>query len=134
MTRAILLTLAVSLPAQGAPAPFLPKKPQPQPHSLVGTSWYGDGVVADTLYRFRPGGQMVYTYRGRTFSNGKWWQEGGRVFWEMNSRYCWFEGQVQDGQLVGVAQNKPGGRWDLRMKRVEEGFQPLPSTDGREKR
>lgn len=134
MTRAILLTFAVSLPAQGAPAPFLPKKPQLQPHSLVGTSWYGDGVVGKTLYRLGPGGQMVYSYGGRTYSNGTWRQEGSRVYWEMNRGYCWFEGEVRDGQLAGVAQNKRGGRWELRMKRVEEGFQPLPLSDGREKR
>ncbi len=114
---ALLLLLWVTQ-ALAAPAPFLPRKVPPLT-GLENTIWHGSGVVGDTTYRFRPGGQMVYTYGKQTYNTGVWRQEGARIFWEMNGRYCWFEGEFRDGVMHGVARNKPGGRWDLKMSRVE---------------
>jgi hypothetical protein len=118
MTRLVPLGLLVCVSvALAAPAPFLPKK-KPLLVQLEGTIWHGGGVVGITTYRFLPGGSMHYSYGRRNFTTGKWKQEGSKIYWEMNSRYCWFEGEFKGEQMSGVARNKPGGRWDLKMQLV----------------
>lgn len=120
MARLVPLAfLAFVAAAPAAPAPFLLKK-KPALLRLEGTVWHGDGVVGKTTYRFLPGGSMHYTYSRRTYRTGKWRQEGNKVYWEMNSRYCWFEGEFQGEQMQGVARNRPGGRWALKMQLVRK--------------
>lgn len=103
--------------AVGAP---VPREDQRPPVPLAGSVWEGDGVVAKTVYEFHPDGRISMTYSGRRHHNiGTWTQEGTRVYWEANKRYCEFEGTLRGTTITGHSWNKPGGNWTLTVRRKE---------------
>jgi len=115
MLRAGLLCLILAGPAAAAPVPKECRNSAPK---LEGTTWEGDGVVAPTTYRFGPGGALTYSYNGRTYTTGTWKQDGPRVYWECNNRYCEYEGTVKRDGMTVRAWNVAGGTWELKIKLV----------------
>jgi hypothetical protein len=108
-----VVLLAVS--AIGAPVPREELRP---PVPLAGSVWEGDGVVAPTVYEFHTDGRISMSYNGQRFvSIGTWQQVGTRVSWEVNNRYCEFEGTLSGTTLTGRSWNQPGGKWTLTIKR-----------------
>jgi hypothetical protein len=115
------LALAVLLTQSAVPAPAAPvPKGFPAVPRLEGTAWEGDGVVAPTTYRFEKDGVLVYTYNGTTYRNGTWKQDGKKVYWECNNRYCEYDGTVERDELRVRAWNVAGGRWELVIKRRKD--------------
>jgi hypothetical protein len=111
VTCAALLTSSVL----GAP---IPRESQRPPVPLAGSVWEGDGVVAPTVYEFHPDGRISMSYNGLRHQNiGTWQQDGTRVYWEANQRYCEFEGTLTGTTITGRSWNKPGGKWTLTVKR-----------------
>lgn len=101
--------------AVGAPIPREAIRP---PVPLAGTVWEGDGVVAATIYEFHPDGRISMTYLNVRHRNiGTWLQDGTRIYWEANGRYCEFEGTLSGTTITGKSWNKPGGNWTLTVKR-----------------
>ena len=85
---------------------------------LAGSVWEGDGVVARTVYEFHEDGRMSLTYNGTRHANcGTWQQTGNRVYWETHEKFCEFEGKLAGTTVSGKSWNKPGGRWELTVKR-----------------
>jgi hypothetical protein len=113
LSSVCVVLLAVS--AFGAP---IPREEQRPPVPLAGSAWEGDGVVAPTVYEFHPDGRMTMSYNGARFANiGTWKQDGTRVYWEANNRYCEFEGTLSGTTITGQSWNQPGGKWTLTVKR-----------------
>jgi opacity protein-like surface antigen len=113
----LLPALALLVAGAAAAAAPVPKEKKPPAPKLEGTTWSGDGVVAPTTYTFEKDGTLVYSYNGQTYTSGSWKQEGARVYWETNNRYCEFEGTVKGSEMAGKAWNVTGGKWELKMKR-----------------
>lgn len=100
----------------GAPVPREDMRP---PLPLAGSVWEGDGVVTTpTVYEFHTDGHLTMTHSGRRYINvGTWKQDGRKVYWEANEKYCEFEGTVTGTTIKGRSWNKPGGKWELTIKR-----------------
>jgi hypothetical protein len=109
-----VVLLAACVAAAAAPVPKEKKPPAPK---LEGTTWSGDGVVAPTTYTFEKGGTLTYRYNGETHTAGSWKQEGARVYWETNNKYCEFEGTVKGAEMTGKAWNVTGAKWELKIRR-----------------
>jgi hypothetical protein len=113
LSAVCVVLLATSL--LGAPIPRESMRP---PIPVAGTVWEGDGVVAASVYEFHPDGRMTMSYLGTRHQNiGTWQQDGTRIYWETNGRYCEFEGTITGTAMTGRAWNKPGGKWTLNIKR-----------------
>ena len=100
MVRVALVGVAVfAAVAGGAP---VPREDQRPPVKLAGTVWEGDGVVAPTVYTFNEDGTLTAAYNGSTHHKcGTWRQNGTRVYWESNRRYCEFEGTLTGTTIKG---------------------------------
>jgi hypothetical protein len=109
---------SVLLVVAGSAAAPVPREEQRPPVPLAGSVWEGDGVVAPTVYVFNEDGRMTLTYKGNTHLNcGTWEQHGTRIYWQTNNRYCEFEGKLTGTTISGRSWNKPGGNWQLTVKR-----------------
>jgi hypothetical protein len=112
---AVMCVLMLVASAVAAP---IPREDQRPPVPLAGSVWEGDGVVAPTTYEFHPDGRITMSYNGRRHQNiGTWHQDGTRVYWEANNRYCEFEGTLSGTTITGKSWNQPGGNWTLCVKR-----------------
>jgi hypothetical protein len=88
--------------------------------SIAGTTWSGDGVVAATVYTFNADGSMTYSYNGATHTNGHWKQDGTKIYWECNNKYCEFEGKLDGNDISGKAWNVENFNKELKFSRVKE--------------
>lgn len=114
--------VVVATSAGGAPVPREELRP---PVPLAGSTWEGDGVVAQTVYEFHPDGRITMSYSGARYVNiGTWQQDGTRIYWEANNRYCEFEGKLKGTTITGRSWNKPGGNWTLTVKRTRAPSEP----------
>jgi hypothetical protein len=116
MIRLFVLALAVNVAvAWSAPLPF--PKPKKKVFSLEGTTWVGSGIVTTpTTYVFEKGGVLISIESGHTYRDGTWTQDGEKIEWERNKRYCWFVGTFQTDQMGGVVKNVRGINMKLSMK------------------
>lgn len=89
--------------------------------SLVGTRWAGraswvDGdVYAWTLY-LRADCVAQYSYKGKTYTNGRWLQRDQMLVLDANDFYSAYLGHLNGDELSGVMFNKVGlkGTWSFR--------------------
>lgn len=115
MRTLITVTLiAMAIPAQAFPVPKAARV-----RDITGTTWFGDGVVADTRYTFNADGSLTYAYNGATYHIGSWKQEGARVYWETNNKYCEFEGTLSGNMIAGNAWNIENFKKNLKFELVE---------------
>ena len=113
MSKALAVLCAFAGLAASVPAPestaLLPLRATP----LAGTTWSGDDVVGPTVYHFEPGGVLKYSYRGATWRNATWRQEGDKVYFEMNQKFREFEGTMAGDVISGKSWNTRGDKWLL---------------------
>ena len=115
-TLAAVALLAFMPVAFAAP---VPKEILKKFEDLEGTTWSGDGVVAPTVYIFLKGGVLSYSYNGATHTAGSWKQDGNKIYWETNNKYCEFDGTFENGAMTGKAHNVANGKWDLKMTKAK---------------
>ena len=128
MTRETVLAAVLGAWAAAACAAPVPREEQRPPVPLAGSVWEGDGVVARTVYEFHADGSMSLTYGGTRHANcGTWQQTGTNIYWETNGKYCEFEGKLTGTSISGRSWNKPGGKWQLTVRR-----KAAPAGEGRE--
>lgn len=114
--RILLVLLAVAVPVFAAPA----LKPANMTPSLVGTTWSGNSFEKQTMVlEFAADGQVTITYNGNPVANTTWKQDGEKIYFSMNSKYCEFDGKYNEGRIVGQCYNVAGNRWDVTLTRVE---------------
>ena len=89
--------------------------------------WFGNDVVAETTYRFLPGGKISYSYRTTTHTAGSWTQTGRNVSWELNGKYIQYEGTVVGDTITVKAWNVRGAKWDP----LTFAKRPLPKSESR---
>jgi hypothetical protein len=130
-TVAILLGLtAIPLSPVAVAAPLPPEARIKPVKEVAGTVWEGDGVVAPTVYYFEKGGVLTYSYNGAAYSNGTWKQDGERIYWEFNERYCEFEGKISGDTISVNAWNVKGGKWELTIKLRPDARPPAADAGG----
>jgi hypothetical protein len=112
--RAALLIAAFASASYAFPVPK-PAKVQ----SVAGTTWFGEGVVADTRYTFNADGSMTYAYNKATHTAGSWKQDGDKIYWETNNKYCEFEGTLSGNDITGKAWNVANFQKNLKFSKVE---------------
>jgi hypothetical protein len=86
--------------------------------SISGTHWKGptiwsDGDRYDFTAEFRSDGVLVYSYKGKTWSDGFWRQNGAKIVFSLNNAYATYEGTLSGDVLSGTMKNKQGstGTW-----------------------
>jgi hypothetical protein len=119
MTRrplVLLLVLVGSAPALAAPRLKPEKKDAP---ALAGTSWAGKTAEGwDMTIDFLPDGKMTVSYNGASYNKAGWNQDGDKVYYEMNDRYCEFEGKLSGETIEGETHNVRGKRWTTNLTKI----------------
>jgi hypothetical protein len=110
-----ILIVIPAIPVFAAPA----LKPANKTPSLVGTTWSGNSFEKQTMIlEFAADGQVVVTYNGSPVANTSWKQDGDKIYFSLNSKYCEFDGKYVEGRIVGQCYNVAGNRWDVTLTRV----------------
>lgn len=106
----------VAIPVGAAPA----LKPVNKAPSLVGTTWSGNSFENQTMVlEFAADGQVAVTYNGNPVANTAWKQDGDKIYFSLNSKYCEFDGKYNEGRIVGQCYNVAGNRWDVTLTQVK---------------
>jgi hypothetical protein len=112
-----------SIFAEGEPLP--PAKPAAVggcTTALAGSVWEGsavwnDGDKYNKWVQFRSDGVMVYAYRGRIYSNGRWVQDGALISFDTNNHYADYSGTATLTSMTGSMKNVTGHSGTWRLKR-----------------
>lgn len=121
MTRSVIPVVAVALLMGGALAAPRLKPDKPAAPSVVGTSWAGKTAEGwDMTIDFAADGKMTVTYNGMSYTRASWKQDGDKVYYEMNDRYCEFEGKLAGDTITGETHNVRERRWATTLTRVRE--------------
>ena len=119
MTRPLMpAVLVVVLAGVVLAAPRL-RPEAPAAPSLVGTSWAGKTAEGwDMTIDFAADGKMTVTYNGTSYTRASWTQDGDKVYYEMNDRYCEFNGKLAGDTITGETHNVRERRWATTLTRV----------------
>ena len=71
-------------------------------------------------------GTMNVSYKTTRFNRASWKQDGDKIYWEMNNKYCEFEGKMNGDVIEGESRNVTGKKWATKMTRVHDGGDPKP--------
>jgi hypothetical protein len=119
MTRrplVVLLAVLVAAPAPAAPR-LKPERKDAPP--LAGSSWAGKTAEGwDMTIDFLPEGKMTVSYNGASYNKASWKQDGDNVYYEMNDRYCEFDGKLVGDAIEGETHNVRGRRWATSLTRL----------------
>jgi hypothetical protein len=89
-------------------------KPVKKHPSLVGTAWTGNSFEKQTMtFEFGPGGQVTAMYNGAPVKAASWKQDGDKIWFELNNKYCEFDGKIVGDRIEGQCHNVAGTRWDV---------------------
>src|SRR5947209_5944369 len=100
-----LVALLVAVPVVAAPR----LKPEKKVPSIAGTSWAGVTAEGDAMtIDFAADGAMTVSYNGTSFNRASWKQDGDKIYWEMNDRYCEFNGKLSGDTITGDSHNVKG--------------------------
>ena len=112
----VLLSLVVAVPILAAPRLRPEKSDAP---TLAGTSWAGKTAEGwDMTIDFAADGKMTVSYNGMSYNRASWKQDGDKVSYEMNDRYCEFNGKFVGDAIEGQSHNVAGRKWETRLTRV----------------
>jgi hypothetical protein len=112
------LLLITASPLVAAPR-LKPEKPVAPP--LAGTSWAGKTAEGwDTTVAFAADGKMTVSYNGSSYNRASWRQDGDKVYYEMNDRYCEFEGKFAGDAIEGESHNVVRKRWTTHLTRIRD--------------
>jgi hypothetical protein len=111
-----LVALVVIIPVAAAPRLKPEKKDAP---ALAGSSWAGKTAEGwDMIIDFLPDGKMTVSYNGASYTKAGWRQDGDKVYYEMNDRYCEFDGKLVGDAIDGETHNVRGKRWTTSLTRL----------------
>jgi hypothetical protein len=118
MTRRHLVPLVAVLAA--VPVLAAPRlKPEKAVPSIAGTTWAGQTAEGDAMtIDFAPDGGMTVSYNGMSFNRASWKQDGDKIYYEMNERYCEFNGKLAEDTISGDSHNIKGRSWETKLTRV----------------
>jgi hypothetical protein len=116
--RNLVAVLATFITAQLLAAPQL--KPLANTfQSLVGTTWTGNSFEKQTMvFEFASDGRVTVTYNGGPIADAGWTQAGDKIYFQLNKRYCEFDGKLIGDRIVGQCYNVAGARWDVTLTPV----------------
>jgi hypothetical protein len=111
------LVLFSAIAAQAAPA----LKPPPNKATpLAGTTWVGSTAEGwEMTIEFVADGSMNVSYKETKFKTASWKQDGDKIYWEMNKKYCEFNGKMTGDAIEGESHNVAGKKWETRLTRVK---------------
>jgi hypothetical protein len=114
----VAFVLFVTGPLLAAPR-LKPVKPAAPP--LAGTSWAGKTAEGwDMTIDFAADGAMTVSYNGSSYNRASWKQDGDKIYYEMNDRYCEFEGKLAGDAIEGETHNVVGKQWTTRLTRIRD--------------
>jgi len=112
----VVLVVAVGGLAVAAPR-LKPEKKDAPP--LAATSWAGKTAEGwDMTIDFLPEGKMTVSYNGASYDKASWKQDGDKVYYEMNDKYCEFDGKFAGDAIEGETRNVRGKRWTTSLTRI----------------
>jgi hypothetical protein len=113
---AVALLVAIGTAAGAAPR-LKPEKKDAPP--LAGTSWAGKTAEGwDMTIDFLTEGKMTVSYNGASYNKASWKLDGDKVYYEMNDKYCEFEGKFVGADIEGESHNVRGKRWATNLTRI----------------
>jgi hypothetical protein len=63
---------------------------------------------------------MTVSYNGSSYNRASWRQDGDKVYYEMNDRYCEFEGKFAGDAIEGESHNVVRKRWTTHLTRIRD--------------
>lgn len=113
-----LFVLTLVAPVGAAPR-LKPEKKDAPP--LVGTSWAGKTAEGwDMTIDFAADGKMTVSYNKASYTTASWKQDGDKVYYEMNNRYCEFNGKLAGDTIDGESHNVRGRKWSTTLTRIRD--------------
>ena len=117
--RLLFLVVITFSPTLLWAAPAL-KPIKPDYPKLAGTKWLGKTFEGqEMVLEFLPEGGMKVTYGGSSFTTASWKQTEDKIYWEMNNKYCEFDGKVVGDTIDGKSHNVTKKEWITTMKRLK---------------
>jgi hypothetical protein len=117
-SRIALFVALISLPAVAAPQLKPEKNKFP---SLAGSTWSGNTFEKQTMVlAFGKEGQVTITYNGGPVQNTNWKQDGEKVCFSMNDKYCEFDGKIVGDRIEGECYNVAKTRWNVTLTRTTQ--------------
>jgi hypothetical protein len=110
------LSAFVTIPVLAAPA----LKPRPDKAiPLAGTTWTGQTAEGwEMTIEFVADGSMNVSYKQTSFNRASWKQEGDKIYYEMNTKYCEFDGKLKGNTIEGDSHNVAGKKWSTKLTRI----------------
>lgn len=113
----VVLTLLAAGPLVAAPR-LKPRTPPAVP-PLAGTAWAGKTAEGwDMTIEFQAEGKMAVSYNGASYNRASWKQDGEKVYFEMNDKYCEFDGKLAGDTIEGESRNVTGKTWSTKLSKV----------------
>ncbi|HEX3152039.1 MAG TPA: hypothetical protein VHR66_28455 [Gemmataceae bacterium] len=121
LTRSMLIFAALLFAGSALAAPQLKPEKDKEAPAIVGSRWSGKTAEGwDMTIDFNTNGKMTVAYNGTSFNKASWRQEGDKIYYEMNERYCEFDGKLVGDTITGSTHNVAGKIWQTRLTRVAE--------------
>jgi hypothetical protein len=121
MSRCILVVALAVLPTGPLLAAPRLKPETKEATPLAGTSWAGKTAEGwDMTIDFAAEGKMTVSYNGSSYDRASWKQDGEKVYYEMNDRYCEFDGKISSDTIDGETHNVRGKRWTTTLTRIRD--------------
>jgi hypothetical protein len=110
-----VFSLAIVAVFLGMPCTAAPQlKPERRFPSLVGSAWTGNSYEKQTMtFEFGADGQVTVMYNGSPIKAASWKQDGDKIWFELNNKYCEFNGKIVGDRIEGQCHNVAGTRWDV---------------------
>lgn len=111
----MLRLAAITVVVVAALAPAAPRqKEKNETRSLVGTKWVGNSYEKQSMsFEFLDGGRVKVVYNGSPIEDAGWSQDGDRIHFHLNKRYCMFDGRVKGDRVLGECYNIADQRWEV---------------------
>lgn len=81
-------------------------------------TWEGDPAVAQTM-TLLPNCVVKYSYKGATYTNGRWLQRGKMISWDTNDHFAIYLGYSNGDEIGGVMANQNGDNGVWSFKRAD---------------
>ena len=117
-SRILVTVVAILVAGSGLSAPRLKPEKKDAP-ALAGTSWAGKTAEGwDMTIDFAAEGKMTVSYNGASYTRASWKQDGDSVHYEMNDRFCEFNGKFVGDAIDGETHNVRGRKWSTKLTRI----------------
>jgi hypothetical protein len=91
---------------------------KPERNKIAETTWVGETKEGWLMtIEFKQNGTMIVSYQ-QTIFTASWKQDDNHIYYEMNNKYCEFNGKIQDNNIEGKSSNIVGDEWFTKLRLI----------------